>query len=423
MVSSARGEFITLGTRMKKNILAKSLFVVAALLPHSLAIGAPISEDDVLRETMSKSASIRAIDAEIAAKLGEAISLRTLSNPELEGGIAKATHEAGDPGDNEYEISLSQPLRVSQFGTRQLVSRLMNKAATEQQKLSVLELTENTRLSYAELWAFEEAMQRIKAATERGERYAKQILSGKERGLFADGEVKLFEAEALRRKAELLSIEAVKVETLSKLVRLSGVNLTDRTLTKPSAIKLSSKEEILSLAEKGELPIQARQRLQAELASKQFALARRDSLPAFAPRIAFQHTDDGDDRIVAGFSMELPFFDRNQGERVEKQAVSNSERVKSEYFLSDSFRSEILAALKRTELKSKESALIENQIIPSLKTALSSFETQLKAGQGVLLQLWESQRELADVEREALEVWFESRKAQSELRVLLGGEI
>jgi outer membrane protein TolC len=82
-----------------------------------------------------------------------------------------------------------------------------------------------------------------------------------------------------------------------------------------------------------------------------------------------------------------------------------------------------LAALKRTELKSKESLLIENQIIPSLKAALSSFEAQLNAGQGVLLQLWESQRELADVEREALAVWFESRKAHSELRVLLGGEI
>jgi len=423
MISSASGEFITLGTRMKKNVLAKSLFVVTALLPPSIAVCAPISEDDVLRETLATSASIRAIDAETSAKLGEAISLRTLSNPELDGEVAKATHEAGDPGDNEYEVSLSQPLRISQFGTRQLVSRLMDKAATEQQKLSVLELTENTRLAYAELWAFEEAMQRIKAATERGERYAKQILNGKERGLFADGEVKLFEAEALRRKAELLSIEAIKIEALAKLVRLRGDNLTDRTLAKPSIIKLPSKDEILSLAEKGELPIQARQRLQAELASKQFALARRDSLPAFAPRIAFQHTDDGDDRIVAGFSMELPFFDRNQGERVQKQAASQSERVKSEYLLSDSFRSEILAALKRAELKSKESTLIENQIIPSLKAALSSFETQLKAGQGVLLQLWESQRELADVEREALSVWFESREAHSELRVLLGGEI
>lgn len=423
MIGSTSVGSINPGTRMKKNVLAKSLFVVATLLPHSIAIGAPITEDDVLRETLATSASIRAIDAEISAKLGEAISLRTLSNPELDGEIAKATHEAGDSGDNEYEISLSQPLRISQFGTRQLVSRLMNRAATEQQKLSILELIENTRLSYAELWAFEEAMQRIKAATERGERYAKQILNGKERGLFADGEVKLFEAEALRRRAELLSIEAIKVDALAKLVRLSGVNLTDRKLMKPGATKLPSKDEILSLAEKGELPIQARQRLQAELASKQFALARRDSLPAFAPRIAFQHTDDGDDRIVAGFSMELPFFDRNQGERVQRQAASQSERVKSEYFLSNSFRSEILAALKRTELKRKERLLIEDQIIPSLKAALSSFETQLKAGQGVLLQLWEAQRELADVEREALTVWFESSKAYSELRVLLGGEI
>lgn len=423
MISSASVKFITPGTDMKKSVLLKSVFIVATALLHGTAIGAPITEDDVLRETLATSASIRAIDAEISAKLGESIALRTLSNPELEGEIAKATHEAGDPGDNEYEISLSQPLRISQFGTRQLVSRLMDKAATDQQKFSVLELTESTRLSYAELWAYEEAMQRIKAATERGERYAKQILNGKERGLFAEGEVKLFEAEALRRKAELLSIEAIKVETQAKLIRLSGVDFSERTFVKPATIKVPTKDTILALAEKGELPIQARQRLQAELASKQFALARKDSLPAFAPRIAFQHTDDGDDRIVAGFSMELPFFDRNQGEKIQRQAALQSERVKSEYFLSDSFRSEILAAWKRAELKEKESLLIENQIIPSLKAALSSFETQLKAGQGVLLQLWESQRELADVERESLAVWFESRKAYSELRVLLGGEI
>ena len=408
---------------MKKNVIAMSMFALLAMLQPAITLAAPITEEDVVREALTSSPSIGTIDAEAAAKLGEAVSLSTLSNPEIEAEVAKTTHEVGESGDNEYEISLSQPLRISQFGTRQLVSKLMKTAATEQQKFSLLELTESIRLSYAELWALEEASQRTKAATERGERYAKQIRNGKERGLFAEGEVKLFEAEALKRKAELLSIEASKGEALARLVRLSGLNLTGRTLIKPAATKLPSKDEILVFTQKGELPIQSRQRLQAELASRQFALARKDSMPAFAPRIAYQHTDEGEGRIIAGFGMELPFFDHNQGEIIQKQTDSQSESLKSGYFRSESFQAEVLAAAKKAELKGRESMLIENQLIPSLLAALSAFETQLKAGQGVLLQIWEAQRELADAERESLAVWFESRKADSELRVLLGGEI
>lgn len=411
-------------TEIKMKPAYQLIVFVLAVFIGEVAHAEDVSEEQVLAAAISQSMEARSIDAVSAARLGEAVNLRNLANPQIEAELAAASRDTGEKSETEYEFSISQPLRLSQFGLRQATADLMKKAATQRQKLEILELTEKVRLAYAATWAFEAILKRVALASKRSNRFAKQVIEGQSRGLYAEADAKLFEAEELKINAELLALESAHSEVVARLVRLTSLAVIEgKNLKKPIERKLPSVQQALAALNSGTLPIQSLQKLRRQTASKTFEVAKRDVFPAFAPKVAFQHTDDGDERVMAGFSMELPFLDRNQGERIAKAAEAAAEKANDEYLSSESFASELRSILRKVELKNKEAQLLENKLIPALRSALESFENQLNAGQGVLFQLWQTQRELSEMEKQALLTWLEARKADSELRILLGGEI
>lgn len=405
-----------------KKILIPIHFCLWALSLAPFVRADNITEELVLQVALAHSPAVAQVDAQIAQELATAKTLSTIPNPELEGKFSTATHDTGEKSDDGYQVEISQPLPISSLRLRQLVSDLMKQAGSASQKLALLELREEVKLSFAQVWAQAEALRRLDGATARAERYAKQIRDGQSRGLFADGEAKLFYAEAKQRKAQHLAIAATRYQTIAQLTRLASYDLSGKTLRRPEMRKLPTKEVVLAALSEGTLSIQLREKLRAQLASKQLLLANRDALPGITPRVGFEHTDDGDDRIHVGLSVALPFFDRHQGIRLESEAQNRAQFARQRYFGSEEFKSEVTALLKRAELKRDESSLFESEIIPLLTEALSAFEKQLHAGQGVLLQLWEAQQELSEAEQQALSVWLEARQIESELQVLIGEE-
>ena len=397
--------------------------VCLLIVPAYGAAAQELTEDDVLTSALARSVTVKQIDAELAEKLGEAKALRTLSNPELEGRFSTAVRDKGEDSDDEYEIGIAQPLRASQFGSRSVVSDLISRAAGEDQKLAVLELNENVRLTFAEVWVQHELMRRLDASIARGQRYTEQLERGQARGVFPPGETRLFQADAMQRKARLLAIEGSKSESLAKLTRLTSFDLSGRALKRPADFPLPSRESLLKALSQSSLPVQLREGLRRKLTAERLQLAERDTLPEFTPRLAFEHTDDGDDRLSVGLSVGLPFFDRNQAERIKSEAADGAQAARHEYFDGAEFRSEVELLLKRAELKRREAILYEQEVVPALRAALGDFEKQLHAGQGVLLQLWQTQKELSDAEEQALIVWLEARRIESELRVSIGGDI
>jgi len=407
--------------------MARLQFVVT-FFAAVLSLGCPalaetdLSLDELLSSALANSPRYRDLLSAVAEKRAEAVATRTLPNPELEGEI-RIVPGSNNAGDNEYEITLSQPLKVSYFGVRNSVGKLLEQAATLEEKSSVLEFTQSLKLVFAKAWAEQEKERLLSEARRRAEEIYRRVEASAKQGAIGRGEQKLIGAEIQRVEAELVGIRSDLSRSRAELVRLCGCALGSTRLKRPVQLELPDKENLLRTFDSSALPLQSRFELLAEVAGKQADLARRDAIPGFAPRIGVEHTEEGDDIIIAGVSFELPFFDRNQGERIKREAESSAARSWIGYSKSGALREEISSLLDSIQGLTEQADKFERKVVPLLREAISAYSEQLMAGQGVVFQIWETQRELTEAADRALELWLNALSMRSELSILVGEEI
>ena len=404
------------------------IFLWVLVLPLQLAAETPkggtaVSYEELRAHAFSKSPLISSIDASFADQLGDAIDTGLLQNPELELEALYPRSYPDDRGDNEYAVSLSQPLRLSDFGTRRTVKDLLEKAATQSQKLSLLELSQNLFLQYVRLWALKERKDFVSSMETVANKKAKVVAKARDKGFLGTSEVKLFQGAAARLTTVLLGLEADIAQAESELVKLSNLELKNRSLRKPGELPVPSLGEARRRSKENPLGIRNRVELLERVAQKQSLLAKQDSTPGFTPRILYEHTDERKDFIGFGVSFELPFFNRNQGERIRTKAKERELRVRRQYLEGDGFAAQLDGLVRRAEASAKQARAYEKTVFPLFKEALSAAEHQFEAGQTSVLQLWQTFGELNSANEELLELWVQAYAARSELSLILGEEL
>ncbi|MCB0360940.1 MAG: TolC family protein, partial [Bdellovibrionales bacterium] len=321
--------------------------------------------------------------------------------------------------ETEYEVSVSQPLRLSSFGARSRVASLLEQVSSVEEKLALNELIQKLTLLYGKAWAMQEGHRLAQSAAERSAALHRKVRDAASKGVIPQSVEKLFLAESAKLKIAVSGLEADRKRAFAELLRASGVSLRGWTLERPTLREIDDRP--LDAAE--EIPLVKRLEMRRKIALEQHSLARLDSFPRFAPRIALEHTEEGDDRIIAGFSVALPFWDRNQSERIERSAALVQSRAEASYYAGGVFQEELSllhdsyrASLIRAERFSKE-------VLPVLQSALSTAEDEFEKGQGSALQVWQVLRELADAQETYLETWVRALSEKVELAILLGKDI
>ena len=409
-----------------KNMLVIFLWVLALafqLTAETQKGESAVSFEELRAHTFSKSPLIASIDARFAHQLGEAIDIGLLQNPELELEAQYPRSYPDDRGDNEYAVSLSQPFRISDFGTRRKVRDLLEKAATQNQKLSLLELSQNLFLQYVRLWALKERKNFVASMETVAKKKAKVVGKAREKGFLGTSEVKLFQAAAARLTTVLLGLDADIAQAQSELIKLSNLELKNISLRKPDELSVPTLEEARRRSKENPLGIRKRVELLERVAQKQSLLAKQDSTTGFTPRILYEHTDERKDFIGVGISFELPFFNRNQGEKIRTKAKERELRVRRQYLEGEGFLAQLAALVRRAEASAKQARTYEKRVFPLFKEALAAAEHQFEAGQTSVLQLWQTFGELNSANEELLEFWVRAYAARSELSLLLGDEL
>ena len=132
-----------------RSIYVLGLLAWVAAVPASAqqTTSSPISLTEARALALEKSPLVPALDNEYAARLAEAVEVELFPNPELGVGVNVPVDWKDSRGDNELELSLSQPLRLSYFGTRKAVSELIQKSASSEQKAAVFKLLKEVDLA------------------------------------------------------------------------------------------------------------------------------------------------------------------------------------------------------------------------------------------------------------------------------------
>lgn len=379
-----------------------------------------ITFEVVLSHTLAASPLVKEIDAKISQRLAEALSVRILPNPELQVGVMFLASQSD--AQNQYGASISQPFKLSYFGLRDTVASLLEQSGRADQRFSIIELVQNVRLAYVKLWALQQQKVYFVEARERARKTGRLIAQGSSKGLFGQGEEKLFTAELERASADLTGLEAEIKKAEAELLRFSTFSTAGQLLTRPIIMQPSDLEIILRDSTLGTLPIQDRFALLEKVSRERFKLAKKDAFPALTPQLSYSQNEDGFDFVGVGLTFEIPFFNRNQAEQLQRSSEQSAASAQRQYFQGPSFQSELGLLLESFRGSIAQAKAYEEKVVPALESAISAYDTQLRAGQGNILLVWQAQKELRGLQGQLLERWVKAFSNQSELMILTGKE-
>ncbi|MBL7661482.1 TolC family protein [bacterium] len=400
-----------------------SIFGMLLLLDFTAqaALGAPaeIAYEEVLETALESSTFVKAIAAQSAATKAEAVQLKTLSNPELAGEFRQYTTQENNL-DDEYEISLTQPLRLSSFGVRQRLSELIEKSTVLSNKLELLEFSGNLQLIYAKAWALQEKEKLAQDLVARTRSLAEIIQRANLQGLLPGSISQLFLAEIEKQNAELIGITADRNRAKAELIKRSGVDYKTRLL---KSINLPPLPDLDGGLDTANLPLADAKKLRLKIAATQRELAALDAFPKFAPKIAFEHTADGDDRINFGLQIDLPIFDRNQAAKLKSKAEEEFHESEVQQIDQGNFHAEVSLVFRALEASTQQAKLYKEKVLPALEAALKAATDELRAGQGNPQQVLQNLIELRAAQDMYLQLVIKSLSERVELSIMTGKEI
>lgn len=152
-------------------------------------------------------------------------------------------------------------------------------------------------------------------------------------------------------------------------------------------------------------------------------LARADALPDLTVGLGVRNDQgSGDNALVAGISIPLPVFDRNQGGVAAARAALNKSRLEQQ-----AVRSKTLASLaeRYRDLTSAyaESMTLKEQILPAAASAFEAATLGYQAGKFGFLEVLDAQRSLFEVWGQYLEALTSYHQARAEVERLIGAPL
>ena len=402
-----------------------SLILVFGITASSQAETKKLTLEELRGYAFKQSPLTKSIELDFATQNKDALETEALKNPEIDFLYAVPAAQRGSDGRGDQpQLILSQPIRISDFGTRGEVSRLIKASASVDQKLSLLELSQKIRLSFAKVWALQERKKLLSSAKARLNKASGIVKKSVAGGLVGDGQALAFEAESNKLEALELGLDGEIQESIASLVKLTTYyDTTDITAIRPVSIQIPSEEYLIAKIEDQDFPPNARSRLRGELADAQYSLAKKDSYPTLTPKFFYGKDPGGFDQVGGGIAFEIPLWYSNEGEIQRASASKSLSQSQREYFSSDAFKAELLATRKVALLYEKQASLYETQVIPKLQQSLKALSNQYEAGSASVFEVLQSQREQISAEGDWLELVIKSISARAELSILTGEEI
>jgi len=170
----------------------------------------------------------------------------------------------------------------------------------------------------------------------------------------------------------------------------------------------------------GQTPQLARWAVEIEKRKSSLALSKAMAVPDPVISLAYRRINESEDNaIVAGFSIPLPFFDRNQGAIQEAQIrVKQAEWEKRS--LENNLKTRIESVYINAEALSSEIIALREKSIPNAEKAFSIISDGYQRGKFQLIDVLDAQRTLFESRNQLLQSSFEHKLAINELEWLTG---
>ncbi len=279
------------------------------------------------------------------------------------------------------------------------------------QRLTVLSLEQSISLLDEEVTLRESILDLVKRRRAIGD--------GTELDVSAS-ELELAELRRDRRKTQA-ELETARRE-LNRLLGLPpGYSLKLTDSGKPIAITVYDDLEDQELERRfmtGRFELRAKE-ASYERAEQELQLALYGQYPRVSLGPSFNREPDGTKYLGLGINLELPLFNRNQGEIASKE--NERERLRAEYSaLMHRIKAGAYEALARTRRAKQEVDIEEKEILPLIKRSQQLYESAFKAKELSVLEWVSAQRRALAARRAYFEALVGYRSAVIQLESATG---
>jgi outer membrane protein TolC len=383
----------------------------------------PLTFEGFRAHAFAHSPLIAEIDREFSIELAKAIDTELLTNPELSVEQTYTRMKMGGDNDPQTTATLSQPLRLSNFGKRDRVAGLLRKVGDINKRGKLLEFSQRLLLQYANLFALQETGRFLRGAEASSTEQVTAIGKGVKEGLFSQGAESLFQGERYRLQAQREGVTAALGALQGELGVLVGTTCTVVAQAAPSLPPLAAGDALITQAKASGISEASRVELMLELTKEQVRLADLDAVPVIAPRVVYQHTNDGGDFIGGGISIPFPAWNRNQAESVRAEAEHFVMRSKNQ-FLQGGGIEFIVRSLRAAAASSQRQAdLYRSKVIPAYENALGAEERLYREGKGSVLDVWQTFRVVNESRVSELMLQLEAIRSRVQLSIMVGEEV
>jgi outer membrane protein TolC len=383
----------------------------------------PLTFEGFRAHAFAHSPLIAEIDREFSVELAKAIDTELLTNPELS--VEQTYTRMKMRGDNDPQTTatLSQPLKLSNFGKRDRVAGLLRKVGDVNKRGKLLEFSQRLLLQYSNLFALQETGRFLRVAEASSTEQVAAIGQGVKEGLLSQGSESLFQGERYRLQAQREGVSATLGALQGELGLLIGTTCTVVAQAAPALPSVSASDALVSQAKTSSISEASRVELMLELTREQSRLADIDAVPVIAPRVVYQHTHDGGDFIGGGISIPFPVWNRNQAESVRAEAEHLVMRSKNQ-FLQGGGVEFIVRSLRGAAIScQKQADLYRLKVIPAYESALSSQERLYREGKGNVLDVWQTFRAVNEARVNELTLQLEAIRSRAQLSIMVGEEV
>jgi outer membrane protein TolC len=381
---------------------------------HSLTL------EELRQHALVHSEAVKRISSTLSEKVAESLAIEQLQNPQLQGSFGVPTSYGTVRPEEQLQLTLSQSLRASDFGTRTELSKLIRSVASREQQMQLQAYFAKLTISYNALWAFQIEEKHLKEQLAWGEKVVRLLSEAEALGRFSLPQKQMAEASVEKTRAELLGLAHSQAVERSRLTRLSGKIIEHTNLEKVQLRTLPEISVIWRELEQNESSLLKRYQLWHQLNQEQLHLAKQDRFSAFQPQIGYTRNEDGDHFVGVGFSVALPLFQRNEADIGQRRAQLDASQATLSYLRSNEFKEEFRLLVEGVTAKIKQAETYERTVVPGLKKVLESSEDLFKNGQLTLLELWKAKTEYHDAQDESMAVWGEALALHVELAALCG---
>lgn len=363
------------------------------------------------------------IDREYALQVAKAIDTKLWANPELSAEETWTRMYIGGANDPQSSVTLSQPMKLSNFGKRDKVAELLQKAGDTEKNIKLLEFTQQTNVNFVRLFSLQETVRFLQLAENDAAKKVSTVKKQVREGLISQGSEALLEGEKFRLEAQRVGAEASLATLQSELAMSLGTTCAVVATRPPQFTKVPAATNLLERARSSRISEKARLDILQELAAEQVRLAELDIFPSVSPRLVYQHTNDGGDFVGAGITIPLPVWNRNQAERTRAAAEQDVARRKATLIGQGGLELQIFSTHAAAVSSERQVDIYTRQVEGSFKAALEAEERAYASGKGSVLEVWQTFRALNEAQLTGLSLRQQAAMARARLSILVGEEV